>query len=134
KLDVALEAESDAEFLSQVSMVSRLKHENLIQLLGFCVDGNLRVLACEFATMGSLHDILHEEALSLRSPFITTASHQPPCLNVPSCDRHWRSMPSSFQQSQATAVDLVCSSRRCGCSRNAAITTRLPSDLVPCSP
>lgn len=40
-------------------MVSRLKHENLIQLLGFCVDGNLRILAYEFATMGSLHDILH---------------------------------------------------------------------------
>ncbi|KAG2260228.1 hypothetical protein Bca52824_079522 [Brassica carinata] len=59
KLDVAPEAESDAEFLSQVSMVSRLKHENLSQLLGFCVDGNLRVLAYEFATMGSLHDILH---------------------------------------------------------------------------
>ncbi|KAF2573061.1 hypothetical protein F2Q70_00004931 [Brassica cretica] len=60
KLDVAPEAESDVEFLSQVSMVSRLlKHENLIQLLGFCVDGNLRVLAYEFATMGSLHDILH---------------------------------------------------------------------------
>nr|VDD32010.1 unnamed protein product [Brassica oleracea] len=62
KLDVAPEAESDDEFLSQeacVFMVSRLKHENLIQLLGFCVDGNLRVLAYEFATMGSLHDILH---------------------------------------------------------------------------
>ena len=42
-------------------MVSRLKHENLIQLLGFCVDGNLRVLAYEFAAMGSLHDILHGE-------------------------------------------------------------------------
>lgn len=40
-------------------MVSRLKHENLVQLLGYCVDGNLRVLAYEFATMGSLHDILH---------------------------------------------------------------------------
>lgn len=59
KLDAAPEAESDAEFLSQVSMVSRLKHENLVQLLGFCVDGKLRVLAYEFATMGSLHDVLH---------------------------------------------------------------------------
>ncbi|XP_010522046.1 PREDICTED: PTI1-like tyrosine-protein kinase 1 [Tarenaya hassleriana] len=59
KLDVSPEAETDVEFLSQVSMVSRLKHENLIQLLGYCVDGNLRVLAYEFATMGSLHDILH---------------------------------------------------------------------------
>ncbi|XP_010557159.1 PREDICTED: PTI1-like tyrosine-protein kinase 1 isoform X1 [Tarenaya hassleriana] len=59
KLDVSPEAETDVEFLSQVSMVSRLKHENLIQLLGYCVDVNLRVLAYEFATMGSLHDILH---------------------------------------------------------------------------
>ncbi|KAG1326100.1 putative Pto-interacting protein 1 [Cocos nucifera] len=33
--------------------------EYLAQLLGYCVDGNLRVLAYEFATMGSLHDILH---------------------------------------------------------------------------
>lgn len=40
-------------------MVSRLTHENVIKLLGYCVDGNLRVLAYEYATMGSLHDILH---------------------------------------------------------------------------
>lgn len=49
----------DREFLSQVSMVSRLKHENSVQLLGYCVDGGLRVLAYEFASNGSLHDILH---------------------------------------------------------------------------
>ena len=40
-------------------MVSKLKHENLVELLGYCVEGNFRVLAYEFATMGSLHDILH---------------------------------------------------------------------------
>lgn len=40
-------------------MVSRLKHENFVQLLGYCVDGNSRVLAYEFASNGSLHDILH---------------------------------------------------------------------------
>ncbi|KAG8390170.1 hypothetical protein BUALT_Bualt01G0055600 [Buddleja alternifolia] len=59
KLDVSSEPDSNVEFLTQVSMVSRLKHENLVELLGYCVDGNLRVLAYEFATMGSLHDILH---------------------------------------------------------------------------
>ncbi|KAL8487413.1 hypothetical protein ACS0TY_023914 [Phlomoides rotata] len=59
KLDVASEPDSNVEFLTQVSMVSRLKHDNLVELLGYCVDGNLRVLAYEFATMGSLHDILH---------------------------------------------------------------------------
>ncbi|KAF5452018.1 hypothetical protein F2P56_027059 [Juglans regia] len=59
KLDVSSEPESNTEFLSQVSRVSRLKHENLVELLGYYVEGNLRVLAYEFATMGSLHDILH---------------------------------------------------------------------------
>ncbi|KAJ8501294.1 hypothetical protein OPV22_011846 [Ensete ventricosum] len=49
----------DQEFLAQVSMVSRLQHENVVRLLGYCVDGSLRVLAYEFAARGSLHDILH---------------------------------------------------------------------------
>ena len=50
--------------LQQVSMVSRLKHENFVQLLGYCVDGGSRVLAYEFASNGSLHDILHGIFLS----------------------------------------------------------------------
>nr|KJB22427.1 hypothetical protein B456_004G047300 [Gossypium raimondii]KJB22428.1 hypothetical protein B456_004G047300 [Gossypium raimondii] len=57
KLDAS--KQPDDEFLAQVSMVSRLKHENFVQLLGYCVDGNSRILAYEFASNGSLHDILH---------------------------------------------------------------------------
>lgn len=49
----------DQEFLAQVSMVSRLKNENVVQLLGYCVDGGLRILAYEYAPNGSLHDMLH---------------------------------------------------------------------------
>ncbi|PKA49947.1 PTI1-like tyrosine-protein kinase 3 [Apostasia shenzhenica] len=59
KLDVSQEPESNAEFLSHVSMVSKLKHHNFVELLGYCVEGNLRLLGYEFATMGSLHDVLH---------------------------------------------------------------------------
>ncbi|EOA27228.1 hypothetical protein CARUB_v10023337mg [Capsella rubella] len=59
KLDNASEPETNVEFLTQVSKVSRLKNDNFVELLGYCVEGNLRVLAYEFATMGSLHDILH---------------------------------------------------------------------------
>jgi len=59
KLDVSQEPESNVEFLTQVSRVSRLKHENIVELQGYCVEGNMRVLTYEFATMGSLHDILH---------------------------------------------------------------------------
>ncbi|XP_057484485.1 pto-interacting protein 1-like isoform X2 [Actinidia eriantha] len=49
----------DDEFKAQVSMVSRLKHDNFVKLLGYCVEGSHRVLAYEFASNGSLHDILH---------------------------------------------------------------------------
>ncbi|KAL9240770.1 hypothetical protein vseg_014952 [Gypsophila vaccaria] len=59
KLDVSLEPESNVEFLTQVSKVSTLRHENLVQLQGYCVEGNMRVLTYEFAKMGSLHDVLH---------------------------------------------------------------------------
>lgn len=50
---------------SQVAMVSRLRNENVVELVGYCLDGpQQRVLAYEYATMGSLHDILHGDALS----------------------------------------------------------------------
>ncbi|KAE8701512.1 PTI1-like tyrosine-protein kinase 3 [Hibiscus syriacus] len=45
KLDVSSEPEPDFEFLTQVSMVSRLKHGNFVELQGYCVEGNVRVLA-----------------------------------------------------------------------------------------
>ncbi|KAI3505628.1 hypothetical protein L1887_27761 [Cichorium endivia] len=57
KLETRMEAEQ--EILAQVSMASRLNHDNLVKLLGYCVDGDLKVLAYEFAMNGSLHTILH---------------------------------------------------------------------------
>jgi len=59
KLDASADPEPDNEFLAQVSVVSRLKHENFVDMLGYCIEGDQRLLAYEFATMGSLHDILH---------------------------------------------------------------------------
>jgi pto-interacting protein 1 len=59
KFDASADPEPGLEFLTQVSRVSRLKHENFIEMLGYCCEGNNRILAYEFATMGSLHDILH---------------------------------------------------------------------------
>ncbi|KAE9455064.1 hypothetical protein C3L33_13060, partial [Rhododendron williamsianum] len=65
KLDAS--KQPDQEFLAQVSMVSRLKNENVVELLGYCLDGGLRVLAYEFASNGSLHDILHGNSLDFHS-------------------------------------------------------------------
>ncbi|KAJ4868380.1 Protein kinase superfamily protein [Raphanus sativus] len=64
----------DQEFLSQISMVSRLRHENGIALVGYIVDGPFRVLAYEYAPNGSLHDVLHGRKGvkgALRGPVMT---------------------------------------------------------------
>ncbi|OIW13447.1 hypothetical protein TanjilG_05337 [Lupinus angustifolius] len=57
KLDAS--KQPDDEFLAQVSLVSRLKNDNFIELLGYSVDGDSRILAYEFAANRSLRDILH---------------------------------------------------------------------------
>lgn len=45
--------------IMQLSVVSRLKHEHFVELLGYCMESNNRILVYQFATMGSLHDVLH---------------------------------------------------------------------------
>lgn len=57
KLDSA--QESDSEFETQLSIVSRLKHEHFTELMGYCYDQDNRILVYQYATMGSLHDVLH---------------------------------------------------------------------------
>ncbi|KAK4725515.1 hypothetical protein R3W88_028294 [Solanum pinnatisectum] len=59
KLDTSASPEPDSDFAAQLSMVSRLKNEHFMTLIGYCLEGNNRILVYEFATMGSLHDVLH---------------------------------------------------------------------------
>ncbi|KAK1617501.1 hypothetical protein QYE76_023018 [Lolium multiflorum] len=61
KLDPSASQESDSEFSAQVrlAMVSKLKNEYFIELMGYCMEEGNRMLAYQFATMGSLHNILH---------------------------------------------------------------------------
>ncbi|KAK6778901.1 hypothetical protein RDI58_025619 [Solanum bulbocastanum] len=59
KLDTSSSPEPDSDFTAQLSMVSRLKHEHFVTLMGYCLEANNRILIYEFAAMGSLHDVLH---------------------------------------------------------------------------
>ncbi|XP_022746907.1 probable protein kinase At2g41970 isoform X2 [Durio zibethinus] len=59
KLDTASSPEPDSDFEAQLSVVSRLKNEHFVELLGYCLEANNRILVYEHATMGSLHDVLH---------------------------------------------------------------------------
>ena len=66
-------------------MVSRLKDDNFVELHGYCVEGNLRVLAYEVATMGSLHDILHGMQLGLvlsRISYLLSSVNDFGCLST----------------------------------------------------
>ncbi|XP_051148559.1 probable protein kinase At2g41970 [Andrographis paniculata] len=60
KLDNSSAPDGDsADFAAQLSTVSRLKHEHFVGMLGYCLEPDNKILAFEYATMGSLHDVLH---------------------------------------------------------------------------
>ncbi|KAF0891757.1 hypothetical protein E2562_010952 [Oryza meyeriana var. granulata] len=59
KLEKPSKHASNVVFLKQLSVASRLKHENFVRLLGYTISGDLRVLVYEYAAMGTLHDVLH---------------------------------------------------------------------------
>ncbi|CAN6228646.1 unnamed protein product [Urochloa humidicola] len=50
---------SNVVFLRQLSVASRLRHDNFVRLLGYTISNDLRVLVYEYATLGTLHDVLH---------------------------------------------------------------------------
>ncbi|VAH01458.1 unnamed protein product [Triticum turgidum subsp. durum] len=50
---------SSQEIDLKIEAISRLKHENVVQLLGCWVEGDEYVLAYEYTLGGTLHDILH---------------------------------------------------------------------------
>ena len=45
--------------LMEVLMLSLLHHPNLVNLIGYCVDGDQRLLVFEFMSLGLLEDHLH---------------------------------------------------------------------------
>ncbi|XP_038693941.1 serine/threonine-protein kinase PBS1-like [Tripterygium wilfordii] len=52
--------QGNREFLVEVLMLSLLHHPNLVNLIGYCADGEQRLLVYEFMPSGSLEDHLHD--------------------------------------------------------------------------
>ncbi|KAM0850368.1 hypothetical protein ACQ4PT_053134 [Festuca glaucescens] len=50
----------NSEFLARVLMLNALRHTNHVNLIGFCADGNHRILVHEYLPLGSLEDHLHD--------------------------------------------------------------------------
>ncbi|KAG0593694.1 hypothetical protein M758_UG011300 [Ceratodon purpureus] len=52
--------QGNREFLVEVLMLSLLHHPNLVNLIGYCADGDQRLLVYEFMPLGCLEDHLHD--------------------------------------------------------------------------
>ncbi|KAF7129731.1 hypothetical protein RHSIM_Rhsim10G0140400 [Rhododendron simsii] len=62
KLEKAL-AEGEREFQREIRVIGRTHHRNLVQLIGYCLDGPNKLLVFEYMSNGSLADFLftHEK-------------------------------------------------------------------------
>ncbi|KAL5578758.1 hypothetical protein UlMin_011200 [Ulmus minor] len=60
KIDnAALSLQEEDNFLEAVSNMSRLRHPNIITLVGYCAEHGQRLLVYEYIGNGSMHDMLH---------------------------------------------------------------------------
>ncbi|CAL9069416.1 serine/threonine-protein kinase-like protein CCR4 [Musa acuminata AAA Group] len=62
------EHQRERAFYSELALLSRVNHKNLLRLLGFCRERGERVLVYEYMTNGTLHDNLHRRPMTPPSP------------------------------------------------------------------
>ncbi|XP_059649753.1 serine/threonine-protein kinase BRI1-like 2 [Cornus florida] len=56
---IRLSCQGDREFMAEMETLGKIKHKNLVPLLGYCKIGEERLLVYEFMEFGSLDEMLH---------------------------------------------------------------------------
>ncbi|GLT96812.1 hypothetical protein SLE2022_144100 [Rubroshorea leprosula] len=59
---IRLSCQGDREFMAEMETLGKIKHRNLVPLLGYCKVGEERLLVYEFMEYGSLEEMLHGRA------------------------------------------------------------------------
>ncbi|XP_072998662.1 brassinosteroid LRR receptor kinase BRI1-like [Typha latifolia] len=56
---IHVSGQGDREFTAEMETIGKIKHRNLVPLLGYCKVGEERILVYEYMKYGSLEDVLH---------------------------------------------------------------------------
>ncbi|XVE91872.1 hypothetical protein REPUB_Repub01dG0048700 [Reevesia pubescens] len=59
---IRLSCQGDREFMAEMETLGKIKHRNLVPLLGYCMIGEERLLVYEYMEYGSLEEMLHGRA------------------------------------------------------------------------
>ncbi|GAB4848306.1 Brassinosteroid LRR receptor kinase [Ancistrocladus abbreviatus] len=57
---IHISGQGDREFTAEMETIGKIKHRNLVPLLGYCKVGEERLLVYEYMKFGSLEDVLHD--------------------------------------------------------------------------
>ncbi|KAL9245690.1 hypothetical protein vseg_019313 [Gypsophila vaccaria] len=57
---IQVSGQGDREFTAEMETIGKIKHRNLVPLLGYCKVGEERLLVYEYMKHGSLEDVLHD--------------------------------------------------------------------------
>ncbi|KAK9152626.1 hypothetical protein Sjap_000106 [Stephania japonica] len=61
--NVAYMRQNNEQFLDLVSIISRLRHVNVLEFLGYCAEHGQQLLVYEYCSNGTLHDAIHSDGL-----------------------------------------------------------------------
>ncbi|RHN55646.1 putative protein kinase RLK-Pelle-CrRLK1L-1 family [Medicago truncatula] len=70
------------EFETEIHLLSRVRHNNLVSLLGYCNEDDEMILVYDFMSNGSLYDHLHSKQKDQQQPHLSWIQRLEICIGV----------------------------------------------------